>query len=634
MIGVHVLIGIGEGIITALAVGAVMAHAARPRLRRPRASRPPPAPTAAPTRGGLTWHRRRLSIAAFVAAGLARRRAARGVRRAPRQLEPRRAGEGRRRHGHRRATPRPAPSPAARSPTTASTGVDHDGARHRRRRARRRRRDVRRGAPALVLRASAGGDRPPSRAAPTRRADVGGAAPAPAGARRGTAAPPRPAVQAAGDGAVRRSPSWPRRRSSSGRSACSPGWSCWRPLIGRVPLLGVARRLVIEVPFLLFAVLLPLLGRDRTRRGARPAACREPGLWAAWNIVAKGTIGVAASIVLASTTSVPHLLAGLERLRVPRQLVAITGFMVRYGDVIGDELRRMRIARESRGAGGELARARQGGGDVGRRAVRALLRARRAGVPGDGVARLRRHDAGAQRAGHVAGVGRRACCGRRSPRPSRRSAWRVAVVTRARGPRPRVPLPGRPRRARRRRPRRRARRAGRRARARTAPARRRSCSPSTASTRPAAGTRHASAASPSTKANLAEIRRRVGIVFQDPDDQLFMPTVRDDVAFGPANLGLRGDELAARDGRGAGRRRDGPRRRPVAAPPQLRRAPPRRAGHGAGDAPRRARARRAVVEPRPGGPAGAGRDRARPRRHDDHGHPRPARTPCSCAAGR
>jgi cobalt/nickel transport system ATP-binding protein len=48
------------------------------------------------------------------------------------------------------------------------------------------------------------------------------------------------------------------------------------------------------------------------------------------------------------------------------------------------------------------------------------------------------------------------------------------------------------------------------------------------------------------KANLAEIRRRVGIVFQDPDDQLFMPTVRDDVAFGPSNLGLRGVELDAR----------------------------------------------------------------------------------------
>ncbi len=46
--------------------------------------------------------------------------------------------------------------------------------------------------------------------------------------------------------------------------------------------------------------------------------------------------------------------------------------------------------------------------------------------------------------------------------------------------------------------------------------------------------------------NLMEIRRRVGIVFQDPDDQLFMPTVRQDVAFGPANLGLRGAELDAR----------------------------------------------------------------------------------------
>ncbi len=48
------------------------------------------------------------------------------------------------------------------------------------------------------------------------------------------------------------------------------------------------------------------------------------------------------------------------------------------------------------------------------------------------------------------------------------------------------------------------------------------------------------------KPNLTEIRRRVGIVFQDPDDQLFMPTVREDVAFGPANLGLRGSELAKR----------------------------------------------------------------------------------------
>ena len=51
---------------------------------------------------------------------------------------------------------------------------------------------------------------------------------------------------------------------------------------------------------------------------------------------------------------------------------------------------------------------------------------------------------------------------------------------------------------------------------------------------------------PVDKKNLAEIRRRVGVVFQDPDDQLFMATVRQDVAFGPANHGVRGAELERR----------------------------------------------------------------------------------------
>jgi cobalt/nickel transport system ATP-binding protein len=51
---------------------------------------------------------------------------------------------------------------------------------------------------------------------------------------------------------------------------------------------------------------------------------------------------------------------------------------------------------------------------------------------------------------------------------------------------------------------------------------------------------------PVAPANLKEIRRRVGIVFQDPDDQLFMPTVGDDVAFGPANFGVTGAALRER----------------------------------------------------------------------------------------
>ncbi|HRY73431.1 MAG TPA: ABC transporter ATP-binding protein [Spirochaetia bacterium] len=46
--------------------------------------------------------------------------------------------------------------------------------------------------------------------------------------------------------------------------------------------------------------------------------------------------------------------------------------------------------------------------------------------------------------------------------------------------------------------------------------------------------------------SLASIRRKLGFVFQDPDDQLFMTTVRDDVAFGPRNMGLPPEEVAER----------------------------------------------------------------------------------------
>ncbi len=51
---------------------------------------------------------------------------------------------------------------------------------------------------------------------------------------------------------------------------------------------------------------------------------------------------------------------------------------------------------------------------------------------------------------------------------------------------------------------------------------------------------------PVTKQTLATVRRTVGMVFQDPDDQLFMPTVYDDVAFGPLNLGLPLEEVEHR----------------------------------------------------------------------------------------
>ena len=48
------------------------------------------------------------------------------------------------------------------------------------------------------------------------------------------------------------------------------------------------------------------------------------------------------------------------------------------------------------------------------------------------------------------------------------------------------------------------------------------------------------------KRTLNEVRRRVGMVFQNPDDQLFMPMVRDDIAFGPRNYGLDEDTVQKR----------------------------------------------------------------------------------------
>lgn len=53
---------------------------------------------------------------------------------------------------------------------------------------------------------------------------------------------------------------------------------------------------------------------------------------------------------------------------------------------------------------------------------------------------------------------------------------------------------------------------------------------------------------PVVRGNLPEVRRLVGFLFQDPDDQLFCPTVREDVAFGPLNLGLEKDEVDRRIG--------------------------------------------------------------------------------------
>lgn len=118
--------------------------------------------------------------------------------------------------------------------------------------------------------------------------------------------------------------------------------------VARVPGGFVGKRMVIEVPFVVFALLLPFVATGE-RVDVLGVPLSQEGLLAGWNILAKGTLGVVASILLAATTDARALLLGLQRLRLPARLVEIASFMVRYADVIVSDLQRMRIARESRG---------------------------------------------------------------------------------------------------------------------------------------------------------------------------------------------------------------------------------------------------------------------------------------------
>ncbi|RFS83164.1 cobalt ECF transporter T component CbiQ [Actinomadura spongiicola] len=124
----------------------------------------------------------------------------------------------------------------------------------------------------------------------------------------------------------------------------------------RIPFGTVARRVVIEVPFVAFAFLMPFVasGEKVTVLGLELS---ENGLWGAWNILAKGTLGVVTSILLAATTEPRLLLLGIDRLRMPQLLTQIATFMLRYGDVVAAELGRMKVARASRGFEGRDLRA-------------------------------------------------------------------------------------------------------------------------------------------------------------------------------------------------------------------------------------------------------------------------------------
>lgn len=77
------------------------------------------------------------------------------------------------------------------------------------------------------------------------------------------------------------------------------------------------KRLLIEIPFVAFAVLMPFVAEGE-RVDVLGLSLSVNGLWGAWNVLAKGTLGVAASVLLASTTELRELLLGLQRLKLPR----------------------------------------------------------------------------------------------------------------------------------------------------------------------------------------------------------------------------------------------------------------------------------------------------------------------------
>lgn len=118
--------------------------------------------------------------------------------------------------------------------------------------------------------------------------------------------------------------------------------------VSRVPPRYLLARMVVEVPFAVFALLIPFVATG-PRTEVLGVTVSEPGLAAAVALLLKATLGVLAALLLAATTEGDQVLAGLQRLRLPQQLVQILGFMLRYLDVVTAELGRMLVAMRSRG---------------------------------------------------------------------------------------------------------------------------------------------------------------------------------------------------------------------------------------------------------------------------------------------
>ena len=119
-------------------------------------------------------------------------------------------------------------------------------------------------------------------------------------------------------------------------------------VLSRVRLRFVAVRLLAVAPFVLFALFIPFIATGETVEIGFFEVSVD-GLWGAWNILIKAVLGASVTILLTATTEVAAIISGLGVLRVPVLFTSIATFMIRYLELIAEELGRMRTAMTARG---------------------------------------------------------------------------------------------------------------------------------------------------------------------------------------------------------------------------------------------------------------------------------------------
>lgn len=127
--------------------------------------------------------------------------------------------------------------------------------------------------------------------------------------------------------------------------------------LSRLPVGYVLKRSLVAEPFVLLAALFipfvkpgqPVVSLDIWMWRL---SVSDSGLLLLASVLVKAWLSVLSAVVLTSTTPLPRLLQGLERLKLPRVLIMTISFMYRYVFVIVDEAMRLKRARDSRNFGG------------------------------------------------------------------------------------------------------------------------------------------------------------------------------------------------------------------------------------------------------------------------------------------